>query len=96
MIVAQQFTARECQNPGRSMVKDDLNAEDAKVFAKGCREMPSFAYLCEKPPRPLRLRNLYLKLTFEVLTHTLNRWAIFNRLLNADPGADFSGKALEL
>jgi len=55
------------------MVKDDLNAEDAKDSAKERREMPSFAYLSEKPPRPLRLRNLYLRLAFEVLTHTLLR-----------------------
>jgi hypothetical protein len=34
-------------NAGCTIVKDDLNAEDAEVFAKGRREMLSFAYLCE-------------------------------------------------
>ncbi|MDX6445215.1 MAG: hypothetical protein QOH71_2289 [Blastocatellia bacterium] len=28
-------------------LKEDLNAEDAKVFAKARREVPYFAYLCE-------------------------------------------------
>jgi len=42
------------------MVKVDLNAEDAKVFAKERRKMLSVAYLCEKPPRPLRLKNCSL------------------------------------
>jgi hypothetical protein len=28
-------------------LKEDLNAEDAEVFAKARREAPYFAYLCE-------------------------------------------------
>jgi hypothetical protein len=28
-------------------LKEDLNAEDAEVFAKARRESPYFAYLCE-------------------------------------------------
>jgi hypothetical protein len=28
-------------------VKEDLNAEDAEVFAEARRELPYFAYLCE-------------------------------------------------
>src|ERR1700720_1810377 len=32
---------------GCAIVNQDLNAEDAKVFAKERKEMPSFAYLCE-------------------------------------------------
>ncbi|MDX6444999.1 MAG: hypothetical protein QOH71_2073 [Blastocatellia bacterium] len=28
-------------------LKEDLNAEDAEVFAKARREAPDFAYLCE-------------------------------------------------
>jgi hypothetical protein len=28
-------------------LKEDLNAEDAEVFAKARREVPYFAYLCE-------------------------------------------------
>jgi hypothetical protein len=28
-------------------LREDLNAEDAEVFAKARREVPYFAYLCE-------------------------------------------------
>jgi hypothetical protein len=65
-------------------LKEDLNAEDAEDFAEARREVPLLRVPLRKPPRPLRLKNGYLRRTFEVLTQTLNRWAIFKRPLNAD------------
>jgi hypothetical protein len=35
------------QNSGCAISKEELNAEDAEVFATARREVPYFAYLCE-------------------------------------------------
>ena len=51
-------------------LKEDLNAEDAEVFAKARREVPYFACLYENLCAPC-VKKSYLGRTSKVLTQTL-------------------------
>jgi len=68
-----------------------FNAECAEVFAKDAEE-DSLCVPLRVPQRPLRLRTFEVRLLFEVLTQTLNRWAIIiPPLVRTRPGTFLCG-----